>query len=50
MKYLTCWEKIRAIYATQAQEDPTMTLERAKRAHEMICRQCNQWQDEGGQA
>lgn len=34
---LSCQTKIMFIYATQASEDPTMTLARARVAHATMC-------------
>ena len=40
MYAMTCAEKIRAIYATQAQEDSTMSVARAIVAHRQVCAVC----------
>lgn len=37
-KRLTCGEKVRLIYATQAMEDPSMSWRRALEAHAKVCK------------
>ena len=38
MTALSCRDRVQAIYAIQAQEDPTMTMVRARTAHKAVCK------------